>query len=156
MRTVDTALVSAPVDECFRLAADVEAWPDILPHYRWVRFHRRDGFARGVVEMAAWRPFGPLKYPTWWVSEMDHDPDNGVIRYLHIEGITKGMEVVWRVAQEADGLTSLSIVHEWSGPPWPLIGPLAANLVIGPQFVSHIAGRTLEGVARAASEAANP
>ncbi len=118
MRTVDTTLVSAPPDECFRLAADVEGWPDILPHYRWVRFHRRDGFACGVVEMAAWRPFGIFKYPTWWVSEMEHDPDQRVIRYLHIDGVTKGMEVVWQVTPEPDGGTRLSIIHEWSGPGW--------------------------------------
>ena len=150
MRTVDEATTPADPDLAFRTAADVERWPEILPHYRWVRFRRKDGFARGLVEMAAWRPFGPLSWPTWWVSEMDHDPDARTVTYRHVDGITTGMDVVWRVTPREDGTTLLSIVHEWDGPGWPLIGGFAAEHVIGPHFVSHIAGRTLAGVTRAA------
>ena len=149
MRTVDETLCPAPLDVCFETAADVERWPEILPHYRWVRFRERRGFASGVVEMAAWRPFGPLKYPTWWLSEMEHDREKGLVIYRHIGGITKGMDVEWSVSQESGG-TRLRIVHEWDGPAWPLIGGFAANAVIGPHFISHIAGRTLAGVSRAA------
>lgn len=147
MLTIDETVCAADPDVCFQVAADVEGWPDILPHYRWVRFHRKDGFADGVVEMAAWRHFGPLGYPTWWVSEMEHDAAARVVRYRHIDGITSGMDVVWEVKPVDEGRCHLRIVHEWTGPRWPLIGGLAANLVIGPQFISHIAGRTLAGVA---------
>src|SRR3989442_7584766 len=45
----------------------------------------------GTVEMAAWRPFGPLRYATWWVSEMSVDPRAREIRYRHVRGITQGM-----------------------------------------------------------------
>jgi hypothetical protein len=41
------------------------------------------------------------------------------------------------------GTSRLRIVHEWTGPPWPLIGGFAAERVIGPHFVDAIAGRTL-------------
>lgn len=150
MRTIDEAVSSAPLDVCFDTAADVERWPDILGHYRWVRFRRKDGFASGLVEMAAWRPFGPLKYPTWWVSEMEHDRGRGLVLYRHVEGVTRGMDVEWSVQPEADGRTRLRIVHEWPGPRWPLVGGLAAEAVIGPHFISHIARRTLAGVVRAA------
>lgn len=150
MRTVDERLSTAAPDECFRTAADVERWPRILSHYRWVRFRRRDGFASGLVEMAAWRRFGPLDYPVWWVSEMSHDPATRTVRYRHVDGITKGMDVLWEVQDTGDGRTRLRIVHEWEGPSWPVIGRLAANAVIGPRFVSHIAGMTLDGIARAA------
>ena len=150
MRTVDEAISAAPPDLCFRTAADVERWPDILPHYRWVRFQRKDGFASGRVEMAAWRRFGPLAYPTWWVSEMHHDPLAQTVTYRHVEGITRGMDVIWDVADAGGGRTRLRIVHEWGGPKWPLVGTFAADAVIGPHFVSHIARRTLAGVARAA------
>src|SRR5256885_11517139 len=45
---------------------------DILSHYRWVRFlDRRDG--GGTVEMAASRPFGPLRYPV--DRHLGHPPD---------------------------------------------------------------------------------
>lgn len=144
----------APADVCFQAAADVERWPEILPHYRWVRFQRKDGFANGLVEMAAWRHFGPLNYPTWWVSEMTHDPVARTVVYRHVDGITRGMDVVWRIEEVDGGTTRLSIVHEWEGPRWPLVGAIAADAIIGPHFISHIAGRTLAGVARAAEEGA--
>jgi len=147
-------MATAPADVCFRIAADVERWPEFLPHYRWVRFRRRDGFASGLVEMAAWRPFGPLKYPTWWMSEMNHDAAARVIRYRHVDGITRGMDVIWEVRPMDSGRTRLRIVHEWDGPAWPIMGRSAANLVIGPHFVSHIAGRTLAGIAAEAQRRA--
>jgi ribosome-associated toxin RatA of RatAB toxin-antitoxin module len=150
VRTLDEHVSTASADACFRAAADVERWPEFLPHYRWVRFRKKAGFADGVVEMAAWRPFGPVRYPTWWVSEMEHDPERRVVVYRHIDGITKGMDVRWEVRPLPDGRTHLGIVHEWNGPAWPLIGGFAAERVIGPHFVSHIAGRTLAGVVRAA------
>ena len=152
MITIDEHVASASADTAFRVAADVERWPEILPHYRWVRFRRKEGFADGLVEMAAWRPFGPLKYPTWWLSEMSHDPGARVVRYNHVDGITRGMEVRWEVSPVDDGRARLRIVHEWDGPAWPLVGRFAADRVIGPHFVSHIAGRTLAGVARAAEK----
>ena len=46
------------------------------------------------------------------------------------------------------------IVHEWDGPAWPLIGKLAARMVIGPVFVHGIASRTLAGLAHAAERRA--
>lgn len=150
MRTVDERICNAPPDLCFEAAADVERWPEILPHYRWVRFQRKDGFASGRVEMAAWRHFGPVGYPTWWLSEMRHDPERRTVHYEHVDGITRGMDVVWEVSEVDEGRTLLRIVHEWDGPRWPLVGRLAAEAVIGPHFIRHIAGKTLAGVARAA------
>ncbi|MGI9628048.1 MAG: SRPBCC family protein [Longimicrobiales bacterium] len=150
MRTIDETTCDAPADICYRAAADVEQWPTILPHYRWVRFTRKDAFATGVVEMAAWRPFPGFKYPTWWASEMATDPVARTVTYRHIDGITKGMDVIWSVEDLGSGRSHLKIIHDWTGPRWPLIGRIAANLVIGPHFISHIAGRTLAGVAAAA------
>lgn len=97
--------------------------------------------------MAAWRPFGPLRWPTWWVSEMTVDDAANEIRYRHIRGITKGMNVVWRL-RPADGAVAIELVHDWTGPRWPLIGPAAAALIIGPVFVHGIASRTLAGLKR--------
>lgn len=148
MHTYNETLVQAPVDRCFRAAADVERWPEILPHYRYVRFQRRDGFGRGRVEMGAFRQIGPLRYPIWWASEMDSDPEAGVVRYRHVGGITRGMDVEWRI-EEKEGGTLLSIVHDWEGPGWPLIGGVAAGRVIGPHFIHVVAGRTLDGIKRA-------
>jgi ribosome-associated toxin RatA of RatAB toxin-antitoxin module len=150
MITHDEISMRADVGRCFRVAADVERWPEILPHYRWVRFQRRDGFGRGRVEMAARRMFGPLGYPVWWVSEMEADEGEPVVRYHHVDGITRGMDVEWRFHPDGDA-TRVEIVHEWpDGPGWPLIGRLAADVVIGPLFIHNVAGRTLAGVKREA------
>jgi hypothetical protein len=155
MITVDEHVARAPADLCFRVAADVERWPEILPHYRWVRFHERVAFGHGRVEMAAWRPFaGPLRYPTWWVSDMESRPDRPLVTYRHVAGVTTGMDVRWEFHPEAPGRTRIRVVHEWDGPRWPLIGRFAAQHVIGPHFVSAIAGRTLAGVAREAERRA--
>jgi len=147
MRTVDRVAILAPADRILQVAADVERWPDILSHYRWVRFlQRREG--GGTVEMAAWRPFGPLRYPTWWVSEMTVDRRAREIRYRHVRGITQGMDVVWQILPGRAG-AEVTIMHDWAGPPWPLVGALAADLVIGPIFIHGIAARTLAGIKRA-------
>src|SRR5438034_8340982 len=146
MRTVDQVTIRAPLERVLQLAADVERWPDILSHYRWVRFlERRNG--GGTVEMAAWRPFGPLRYPAWWVSEMTVDREAREIRYRHVRGITRGMDVAWRLAS-APGRAgvAVTIVHAWQGPAWPLVGGLAARLVVWPVFIRGIAARTRVGV----------
>jgi uncharacterized membrane protein len=146
MRTIDHVSIHAPIERVFRWARDVEQWPSILPHYRWVRvLERRAGQA--LVEMAAWRPFGPVKYPTWWVSEMRVDEAAAAVHYRHVRGITTGMDVVWRL-RPAPGDTDVTIIHEWDGPGWPLVGPLAASWVIGPVFIHGIASRTLAGIKR--------
>jgi len=147
MRTVDEAIVAAAPDEVFRHASDVERWPGILPHYRWVRMLEGTP-THGVVEMAAYRPFGPLRWPTWWVSEMTTDREQREVRYHHIRGVTTGMTVLWRVTPHARGAHIL-LTHDWAGPPWPLIRRPAAEWVIGPIFVHGIATRTIAGVARA-------
>jgi hypothetical protein len=149
MRTVDRIHMRAPLARVFDAASAVERWPGILPHYRWVR-RLNEGPPPGLVEMAAWRPFGVVKYPTWWISEMTTNPAAGEIRYRHVRGITRGMDVVWRLVEResGDGVDA-EIVHTWDGPRWPLIGRLAANLVIGPIFIHGIASRTLAGIKRA-------
>ena len=153
MRTVDRIRISAPPARVLEAAVEVEAWPALLSHYRWVRMLERRGEG-GLVEMAAWRPFGGglLKYPTWWVSQMTIDRPAGEIRYHHVRGITRGMQVVWRLVEVGEGSDAgvdAEIVHTWDGPRWPLVGKLAANLVIGPIFIHGIASRTLAGIKQA-------
>src|SRR2546425_6059003 len=136
MRTVDQTTIRAPVERAFEAASQVERWPELLPHYRWVRFlERREG--GGIVEMAAWRPFGPLRYPTWWVSEMTIDVRRREIRYRHVRGITRGMNVVWRFAPAGQGGTA-TLVHEGRGPPRAPLGPLAAGPRLPPRFIHRL------------------
>jgi hypothetical protein len=154
MYTIDEIEVAAPVEACFRAGADVERWPDILPHYRWVRFHEKAGFGTGRVEMAARRHFGGLPYPVWWVSDMTVDTDRPAVLYRHVDGVTRGMDVEWTFhpVGGADDRTLVRIVHDWpQGPAWPLPGVARrriADVVIGPVFIHHVAGRTLLGIKR--------
>lgn len=148
--TIDERLVAAPAQLCFHVAADVERWPELLAHYRWVRFHRKDAFGTGRVEMAAWRDFlGPARYPVWWLSEMTVAEREPAIYFTHVAGITQRMDVKWSFAERA-GSTHVRITHAWDGPHWPLVGGFAWRHVIGPHFVSYIASRTLEGIGREA------
>ena len=75
------------------------------------------------------------------------DGSDPVIRFRHIEGITSHMEVEWSFTPVTDG-TRVTVLHQWNGPSWPVIGGVAATAVIGPVFVHGIASRTLEGLAR--------
>jgi len=155
MRTVDEAVVRAGVREMFAVAADVEGWARLLPHYRYVRFREGDA-RRGVVEMSANRPFGPLNWPTWWLSQMEiqeRAPDGSrpAIRFRHIGGITTHMDVEWSFTAVSGG-TLVSVVHLWDGPAWPVIRTVAARAVIGPVFIHGIASRTVAGLARAAEQ----
>ena len=150
MHTIDEALIHAPIDICFQAGADVEGWPEALPHYRWVRFQRREGFGTGRVEMAAHRHFGPLPYPVWWVSEMHIDEGRPEVVYKHVDGITKEMDVIWSFEAVDAENTRVRIVHSWDdGPAWPLPASLrrwVAAAVIGPIFIHHVASRTLNGI----------
>jgi uncharacterized membrane protein len=152
MHTVDRITIRAPLARIFDVAADVERWPRILSHYRWVRVLERQATG-DLVEMAAWRPFGPLRYPAWWVSQMTVDRPAHEIRYRHVRGTTRGMDVVWRLIPNGPGV-DVAIEHRWGGPAWPLVGGVIARLVIGPVFIHGIASRTLEGIKRYTEEAA--
>ncbi len=151
MLTRDDGLVRAPVRDMFELVRGVEAWPEHLPHYRWVRMVERDGNDGGVVEMSANRPFvgGMLRWPTFWRSLMEVDHLRPAVRFRHIGGVTTGMDVEWSFEPADDG-TFVTLLHAWDGPRWPLVGPMAATAVIGPVFVHGIASRTLAGLARVA------
>jgi ribosome-associated toxin RatA of RatAB toxin-antitoxin module len=152
MVTLDERVVAAPVPRVFELARDVERWVEHLPHYRAVKFRHRTRDGGGLVEMAADRPFGPVNWPTWWLSEMTIDEEKPAVRFRHVGGVTKGMDVEWTF-QRVEAGTHVRIVHVWNGPGWPIIGEVAALGVIGPVFVHGIASRTLAGLARVAEAA---
>lgn len=131
-------LMRAPYERVFALAAEVERWPELLPHYRYVR-RIPDGSARHF-EMGARR--GPI--PVRWRAIQRPLPEQRRIEFVHTGGVTRGMQVAWRF-EERDGTLDVSIEHELELG-WPLIGGFAADHVVGPQFIEAIAGRTLRRV----------
>ena len=155
METLDERSVQAPVSVMFELVRDVERWPELLAHYRFVRFREKSADGGGIVEMSANRPFGVANWPTWWLSEMEVDHAKPAVRFRHIGGVTKEMDVEWSLTPTPIG-AHVRLVHVWDGPQWPLIGVFAATAVIGPVFIHGIASRTLEGLATAAELSARP
>jgi hypothetical protein len=138
MRTANTVEMHGDLERIINLAADVERWPVILPHYRWVTLLAGGGDTK-TVEMAARRGRIPVKWRA--VQTIERTAATPIIRYHHIGGVTKGMDVAWTFAPGA-GPVSVRIDHEFA-PPWPLVGKPVADHVIGPHFVAAIAGRTL-------------
>ena len=131
--------IDAPLERIFPLAAEVERWPERLPHYRYVRrLPAKEGERR--FAMGARR--GPI--PVRWEAIQRPLPDERRIEFTHTGGVTRGMRVVWRFVPNGDGW-EVSIEHELDLG-WPLIGSFAGERVVGPQFVEAIARRTLRRV----------
>ncbi len=141
MRTANTVKMAGELDRIVALAVDTERWPVILPHYRWVTLLEGGG-DRKTVEMAARRGRIPVKWRS--IQEVDRSGPTPVIRFVHIGGVTKGMDVAWTFAQLADGV-DVTIDHDFT-PPWPIVGGFVADRIIGPHFVEAIAGKTLHTI----------
>ena len=138
MRTENVVEMQGELDNIIALASDIERWPEILPHYRWVTLLEGGG-DRKVVEMAARRGRFPVKWRA--VQEIERVSGTPIIRYHHIGGVTKGMDVAWTFDVQPD-LVEVRIDHDFS-PPWPVVGRPVADRVIGPYFVEAIASKTL-------------
>ena len=131
--------IDAPLERIFPLAAEVERWPERLPHYRYV--HRLPA-SNGERRFAMGARRGPI--PVRWEAIQRPKRDELRIEFVHTGGVTKGMAVAWRF-EERDGLTDVLIEHRLDLG-WPLIGRFAADRIIGPQFIEAIARRTLRRV----------
>ena len=147
MHTENTVYMRGPKSRIFQLAANIQDWPAILPHYREVVvFERSDDGLRKVVEMAAIRsdfPFKDNQFPVRWQSVQVCEPDTGKIYFKHIGGIAFGMWVVWSLEEDGGGRgTKVTISHDLTYP-FPLLNGWFARDMVGDQFVHAIAGRTL-------------
>src|ERR671913_696802 len=149
--------IAAPPELVFTLARDVERWDRLLPHYVRSRAVERRPDGSLIVDFVARRPllavlgFG---LPVAWRSRTWNEPATRRLRFAHVAGATKGMDVTWRI--EAAGAGSrVSIDHDFR----PRVAPFAAFVDRG--FTRPIAGRTLatfkalaEALAEGQSEAA--
>jgi ribosome-associated toxin RatA of RatAB toxin-antitoxin module len=138
MRTQNTVEMRGSLDHIVALAADTERWPEILPHYRWVTLLDGGGDHK-TVEMAARRDFIPVKWRA--TQTVERDGATPIIRFHHVGGVTKGMDVAWTFNVRGDTV-DVTIDHDFK-PPWPIVGKPIAEYIIGPQFVEAIAGKTL-------------
>ena len=151
MRSTISIEVAAPADLVFRLAHDVERWPRLLPHYVRARALERGPDGSLVAEMVARRELVRvlgLGLPVAWRARAWNEADWLRLRFVHLGGATKGMDVTWRIEPIASGCR-VSIDHEFRPrmPGW--------GWFIDRAFTRPIASRTL-GTFKAIAEALAP
>jgi hypothetical protein len=88
--------------------------------------------------MRAWR--GP--FPLAWVAEQTNDPATPRIRFRHVAGPTRGMEVEWRFARLAERLTRVTIEHRLDFR-FPVFRGWAEREIVAGYFIHGVAARTL-------------
>ena len=135
MHTGNSIIIRAPKLTIFETAANLELWPKILPHYRYIRYLER-GHDRNLVVMAAVRSGIPIS----WTSEQIIDRKNIEIHFHHLKAWTKGMRVIWSFKETPAGVL-VEIMHELQFRNRAL-APIAEP-IIGNFFIHHIAGKTL-------------
>jgi ribosome-associated toxin RatA of RatAB toxin-antitoxin module len=138
----------APKMSIFETAANLELWPKILPHYRYIRYLERAP-NRNVVVMAATRSGIPIK----WTSEEIIDREKVEVRFNHLKAFTKGMRVVWTFTDTPAGVR-VEIMHDLRFR-IPALGPIV-DLIIGDFFIRHIANKTLRCMKAYVEAQANP
>ena len=138
MHTATSILMRAPRELIFETAANLELWPEILPHYRYIRYLEKSP-TRNVVKMAARRSGIPIS----WVSELIFDRAAMEVRFRHLRAFTKGMDVVWTFTETPDGVR-VEILHDMKFR-IPALAPLAEK-IIGGFFIENIANKTLRAM----------
>ena len=142
MHLTNTITIDGELETIYRLGAEIERWPEILPHYRTVDIVRRSHDGRRVeAKMAARRG----RIPVSWTCRQERDPVEPRITFRHVGGFTRGMDVAWTFEQHDDGLVTVRIDHEFQKG-WPILDQFVSEKVVGGFFVSAIAGKTLERV----------
>lgn len=136
--------VAAPPELVYRLVRDVTRWERLLPHYARSVALREEPGGILVCDFVARRPFVPLLglgLPVTWRSRTWHEPATRRLRFVHVAGATRGMDVTWTIepATLADGSpgTRIEIAHDFA----PAIPGFAA--FVDRFFTRPIAGRTL-------------
>jgi aromatase len=142
--------VAASPDLVFRLARDVERWERLLPHYARSRARGRLPDGALLVDFVARRPLVAvigLGLPVTWRARTWSEPEKRRLRFVHVAGATRGMDVTWRIEPGVDGHGAhVAIDHDFR-PAVPLFAAFVDRF-----FTRPIAGRTL-GTFRALAEA---
>jgi ribosome-associated toxin RatA of RatAB toxin-antitoxin module len=135
MHKTNSIVMHAPKMMVFETAANLGLWPQILPHYRYIRYLEQSP-NRNIAVMAATRSGIPIS----WTSEQIIDQERFEIRFHHLKAFTKGMRVVWTF-QDAPAGVLVEIKHDLSFRV-NFLAPIA-DKVIGDFFIHNIANKTL-------------
>jgi ribosome-associated toxin RatA of RatAB toxin-antitoxin module len=135
MHKTNSIIMCGPKMEIFETAANLELWPRILPHYRYIRYLERSRDTN-IVVMAATRSGIPIS----WTSEQKIDRDRIEVRFHHLKAFTKGMRVTWTFREVPDGVL-VEIKHDLAFRV-NILAPIA-DRIIGDFFIHNIANKTL-------------
>src|SRR5215208_6943006 len=94
MNSTIAITIKAPYDRIFPLAAKVEEWGHILPHYRYVRV-LKTGRHRKLLRMSARRNFIPVTWTAVLTVIEGNEAMPGTIIFHHTRGLVRGMDVAW-------------------------------------------------------------
>ncbi len=100
--------IAAPPDLVFTIARDVERWSVLLPHYARSSAVERRADGTLVADFIARRPLVGLLglgLPVAWRSRTWSEAESRRLRFVHVAGATKGMDVTWRIEPAPDGET---------------------------------------------------
>ena len=136
----NSVLIAGDLPSIFDLAARVERWPQILPHYRRVDVIE-PGERDRVVEMYCVRDFGILRWPCRWRARQVIRPEDAAIEYFHLSGPARGMSVLWRLSETAGGVQTTITHHVPDSRGWGR--DFYFSRIVGPIFVANIAARTV-------------
>src|SRR3954451_2992145 len=150
--------IAAPAALVFALARDVTAWADLLPHY--VRSQRLSGPDEPrLCEFVARRPLVQvlgIGLPVAWRSRCWSEPagPDGTfrLRFAHVAGATRGMDVTWRISPDSGGCR-VTIDHEFRRP-LRLLGDDAFPWFVDRLVTRAVAGATLRSFRSIAEEEA--
>ena len=136
--------VAAAPELVYRLAHDVTRWERLLPHYSRSAMIRAEAGNVLVCEFIARRPFVPvlgLGIPVAWRSRTWSESDTRRLRFVHVAGATRGMDVTWTIEplalEDGSSGTRIEIAHDFE----PRIPGFATFVDV--VFTRPIAGRTL-------------
>jgi ribosome-associated toxin RatA of RatAB toxin-antitoxin module len=104
MNCENSILIRAPREKVFAITSNLELWPKLLPHYRWIRVLERNGNSL-IVQMAARRGWLPIR----WTSRFE--AVDGELRFHHLKALTRGMDVRWTFTPTDEGVR-VQISHE--------------------------------------------
>jgi|SRR5665213_485951 len=146
MKTENRITIDAPWKRVFDAAARIEAWPELLAHYRWVTVGPWAGSERDVSMSASRSGF-----PCWWSARQRLEYSGKRIHYLHTRStFTQGMDVWWHLGPQGPKRTEVLLTHTM-----PSEGAMASFLrqaVVGSLFVHAVAEKTLIGLKRHVEE----
>jgi hypothetical protein len=141
--------VHADRQTVFRLLAEIELWPAIIPHVRSARVVRRTGTPRLshrlIVLRATWHGI-----PIGWRIVETVEPAAGTVILRHLSPLTRGSVTTWTVSQPmagTDGTCSVQLsMTQDVRVALPIVGDLLARRFVGGTMARELGQMILDRI----------